>query len=556
MQVLLAYKSNIRGAKDPYTSLLPIGLGYINAVLRKEGYPTQLANFSQTSWKEIESLLATLQPEVLGISQLTHNRFESLKLAELAKKINPSTVVVFGGPHATHQFQEILARQTVVDVVVMGEGEDTFLDLMNTISRKGKSSLCEVKGIAFRKDGAVISTAPRPPIADLDSIPFPAGYFDRGIGVDIHRQLEFIVTSRGCPAVCVFCSSPLFWGRSLRLRSPRAVVDEIRMIRDRYGLLYFSIRDDTFTVDKGRVMEFCRLLLEEKVHILWNCQSRVNAVDEEMLLAMKRSGCECIQFGVESGSPRVLKALGKRITTEEVRRAAAAVRQAGIHLSIYLITGVADETDEDLKASIRLIESIRPHDGQVSPLAYYPGTALFAGGVRSGRIDRDIFLKDRREAFYVREDPFVASSTKKLLKTLSRAADVSRFTAADYRAQKKLLGYCHTTNMMAGEMYEEQGDWQLAEREYREITENEPENPWGWLLLGGLYGRVEEWERGRRAFNRVLRLVPSHAPAYSALGELNMFAGNSSEAKRNFQRALSMNPFDKAAQDGLGACRT
>ncbi len=553
MQVLLAYKSNISGAKDPYTSLLPIGLGYINAFLRREGHLTRLANFSRHSWKDVESTLATLRPDVLGVSQFTHNRFESLKLAVLAKKINPSTFVVFGGPHATHQFQEILARYTEVDAVVMGEGEVTFAELVNTLAGKGVPSLGEVNGIAFRREGAVVSTTPRLPISDLDSLPIPAAYYDGGIGVDVHRQLEFIVTSRGCPAACVFCSSPLFWGRFIRFRSPRGVVDEIRMIRDRYGLLYFSIRDDTFTADKGRVMEFCRLLHEEKLHILWNCQSRVNAVDDEMLRAMKRSGCECIQFGVESGSPRLLKALGKSITTEEVRRAAASVRGAGIELSIYLITGVIGETDEELKASMRLIEAIRPHDGQVSPLVYYPGTALFVRSVKSGTIGRDVFLKDRREAFYVREDPFVASATKELLKALSRAADAGRFTTADFRAQKNLLGYCHTTNIMSGEMHEEKGEWQSAEREYVEITEREPENPWGWLCLGELYGRTEQWDRALRAFNRVVRLVPVHAPAYSALGELNTIVGNRPEAIRNFQRALSINPLDKAAQDGLRA---
>ena len=551
MQVLLAYKSNARGAKDPYTSLLPIGLGYINAVLRKAGYASKLANFSPLNWKEIESLLASIRPDIFAISQMTHNRFDSLRLADMAKKINPSCFVVFGGPHATHQYREILAGRHGVDAVVMGEGEETFLELLETLQHNGEAALDKVRGLAFRKAGTVFATPPRAAIADLDSLPFPAGYFDDAIGVDVHRQLEFIITSRGCPATCVFCSSPQFWGKSLRLRSPRAVVDEIRMIRDRFGLLYFSIRDDTFTADKGRVLEICRLLREERVHILWNCQSRVNAVDEEMLLAMKRAGCECIQFGVESGSIPVLKSLGKRITPDEVRIAAEAARRAGINLSIYLITGVAGETDEDLKATVKLIEDIRPHDGQVSPLAYYPGTPLFAGGVRSGAIRHDIFASDRREAFYLREDPFVERSTKILLKTLRRVAKAGCFTAADFSAQKKLLGYCHATTMMSGEMHEERGEWLLAEREYRVIIQREPENPWGWLLLGGLYERMGDWEKGRQSLQQLLRLVPAHAPAYSALGELSMLGGDMGEAVHFFEQALAMDPFDKTAREAL-----
>ena len=183
----------------------------------------------------------------------------------------------------------------------------------------------------------------------MDSLPLPAASFENAIGVDVRRQLEFIITSRGCPASCSFCSSPRFWGKTLRFRSPRAIIDEIRYIRDKYGLIYFSIRDDTFTSDRKRVVEFCRLLLQEKIYILWNCQSRVNAVDEEILCWMKRAGCECVQFGVESGSKRVLMSLGKGITPEQVKRAALATRRVGIHFSIYLITGVPGETEEDLK---------------------------------------------------------------------------------------------------------------------------------------------------------------------------------------------------------------
>ena len=332
-------------------------------------------------------------------------------------------------------------------------------------------------------------------------------------------------------------------------------MDEIRLIRERFGLLYFSVRDDTFTADKGRVLEICRLLRAEKVPVVWNCQSRVNAVDEEMLLAMKRAGCECIQFGVESGSPRVLKALGKRITPEEVRRAAAAARRAGINCSIYLITGAVGESDADLKSSIELIESIRPHDGQVSPLAYYPGTPLFDAAVRSGAVSRDIFATDRREAFYLRSDPFVERSTRMLLKTLERVGEESRFTAADFRTQKKLLGYCHTTNMMAGESYEEVGEWRLAEKEYREITEREPDNPWGWLLLGGLYGRTGDFVRGRKAFLRVTELVPAHVPAWSALGELCMLKGDKAGAVRYFRHALALDPYDQGATEGLGVMK-
>lgn len=550
MQILLAYKVSARAAADPYTSLLPIGLGYLNAMLRRAGHRSRIANLSSASWEETAAILASERPGIIGISVFTHNRRESLKLAELAKKLNPRCFTVLGGPHASHRSREILAANQAVDAVIEGEGEETFCELAAClVSTEG--NLETVRGLVFRRAATIVRVPSRPPLADLDSLPGLATAYGNALGVDFRRQLEFIITSRGCPASCSFCSSPRFWGKSLRFRSPRAIVDEIRYIRDTYGLIYFSIRDDTFTADRQRVLEFCRLLVEERLPILWNCQSRVNAVDEEMLCWMKRAGCECVQFGVESGSPRVLEALGKRITPDQVRRAALAVRRAGINLSIYLISGAPGETEEDLEATLRLIDDIRPADGQVSPLVYYPGTALFSRAVQSGAVPPDLFEKERGEAFRVRSEPFVSHAGKVLLRRLQRVAGRSHFTAADFRAQKRLLGYCHATNCMAGEMYEAAGEYQLAEREYREIVEREPANPWGWLLLGDLYGSGEDLVRSRQAYGRLVELVPAHAPAYVALGELLRLDGDLRGAERMLRQALRLNPLDEAAQRAL-----
>ena len=509
MDILLAYKTHSEGTNDPYNSLLPVGLGYINASLRSKGYRSKLANFSRYSWRHTSRLLAAENPAVLGITQFTHNRFESLRLARLVKQLNPACFVVFGGPHATHRYEELLSQNSEVDAVVLGEGEETFAGLMDCFMLHGKGRLEQVQGIAFRGQEGIVVTAPRPAISDLDNLPFPAAFIENEIGVDLRGQLEFLITSRGCPASCSFCSSPRFWGRQLRFRSPQSIVAEIRYIRDRYGLIYFSIRDDTFTTDRERVLELCRLLIRERIYILWNCQSRVNSVDLEMLMWMKRAGCECIQFGVETGSSRLLGLLGKCITPAQVRTAALAVRSAGINLSVYLITGIPGEAEQDLTHSLALINEIRPHDGQVSPLAYYPGTRIFENAVKAGTVAGDVFEADRRNAFYVRSDPFVAHSMKVLLERLERIGGESSYTPADFRIHRNNLGYCHTTNVMAGETYELHGEWRKAEREYREILDREPENPWGWLMIGELYVRNGNAVKARNALANLLRLVPA-----------------------------------------------
>ncbi len=551
MKILLAYKSHPEGADDPFTSLLPAGLLTLDAVLRRDGHQVTLANLSGFSWQQVRQLLKKLRPEALGISQFTHNRMESLKLAALAKELDAGCFVVLGGPHATHAWLELLAGHQELDAVVLGEGEETLVELL--AARQAGRALSEVAGIAYRQGESALQSARRAAIADLDLLPMVGADTGESVGVDWRRQLEFVITSRGCPASCLFCSSPLFWGRGVRFRSPRSVVEEIRLLKERYGLLYFSFRDDTFTADRPRVLEICRQLQEQRLHVLWNCQSRVTAVDEEMLVAMKRAGCECIQFGVESGSPQMLKALGKRIVPADVERAAAAVRRVGINLSVYLITGIPGEGEADLRQTVELIGRIKPQDGQVSPLVYYPGTQLFAKALRERTVAADLFEQQRGEGFLVRRDAFVERSRSALMKALGKAAKSGGFTPAEFERQRGLLGYSFVTEMLAAELSEQRGEWQSAVALHRGMVEAEPENPWGHLLLAGVLARLGELTAARAAYQQVLRLVPRHLPALVALGEIALAAGEKGPAGKYFQEALLLEPTEAAALEGLAA---
>lgn len=551
MNILLAYKADAEGARDPFTSLLPTGLGYINAWLCANGLRSRVANFSGFSWKETESELARISPDLIGISQFTHNRFAALRLAGLARKINPACRVVLGGAHAASRYEQVLNTSPDVDVVVLGEGEETFRELAEAWAASSAPEMERIRGIALRKGGRVVVTPPRGPLSDLDSLPFPAQYMGDAVGVDLRRQLEFVITSRGCPAQCRFCSSPRFWGKNLRFRSPGNIVEEIRFLRDHHGIIYFSFRDDTFTADRERVLEFCRLLIEERLCILWNCQSRVSAVDAEMLGWMKRAGCECVQYGVESGSRRVLETLGKRITTEQIARAAAITRNAGINLSIYLITGVPSETREDVRETLRLIETIRPHDGQVAPLAYYPGTRLYEDAVRSGVASSGLFEEDRSPGLYLRHDRFVSAAMEEIAARLWAVGEKNRYTRRDFARHQEKSGWCHATAFMAGEECRRRGDWQGAERWYREITVREPDNPWGWLLIAELSAEAGMFADAEAAYEAVIRLVPAYSPACAALGEIRMAMGDRRMAERHFSRCLELHPQDPSAREGL-----
>jgi radical SAM superfamily enzyme YgiQ (UPF0313 family) len=510
MKFLFAYISGVSDRNDPYISLLPTGLCSLQACLRDAGFEAHLANFS--GWKDtaIRKELKGRKPDIVCISQWTHNRHASLDLARLIRRELPECTIIFGGGHATFRCREILGDDSGIDLVVLGEGEATLLEFAARVA--AGRDWRDIRGIASRRGAEVVVNESRPPAVELDRLPFASRYLEHAIVIDRDLQAEFIITSRGCPSTCRFCSSPGFWNRRVRFRSPDNIVDEILFIRDRYGLIYFSLRDDTFTADRSRTIAFCRLLIERKAHILWNCQSRVTALDEELLTWMKRAGCECVQLGVESGSQRILAMLGKSITPVQVEQTAALIRKLGINLSVYLISDVPGETEDDIRQTLQLVRRIRPDDGYVSPLAYYPGTQLFEEAVAVGRVERNIFEKRRETALYASGAP--GPNSGRILKALAGHVPGG---ADRFKRQKSLLGYCHTTNVLAGEWHRQNGDAGAAEREFREITGQEPENPWGWYLLGELYGELGEKGMATKCFRRVLELVPKHGPSLAAL---------------------------------------
>jgi anaerobic magnesium-protoporphyrin IX monomethyl ester cyclase len=512
MKILLTYISGQADRQDPFVTMLPTGLCYLHSTLIQAGFDSTLVNLSGCSDQQIIKQLATLKPSIICISQWTHNRHASLDLARLVRQALPECLVLMGGGHATFQYREMLGKDSPVDIVVIGEGEATLRELVEC--RQAGKSIEHVSGIACRNKTGVVVTPSRQLLADLDSIPFSSLYLDRSIGVDIELQAEFIVTSRGCPSACRFCSSPVFWSRRVRFRSPENIVDEIMFIRQRFGLIYFSFRDDTFTADRSRTIDFCRLLIERKAGIIWNCQSRVTALDQELLVWMKRAGCECVQLGVESGSPETLALLGKKITPAQVEIAASQIRQVGINLSVYLISDIPGEQEHDIAATLSLMRRINPDDGYVSPLAYYPGTALFEEAVEGSRVSSGIFVANRKEAVYAADRP--GQQSQRYLKALSgKKPDLKRF-----ERQKSLLGYCYTTNVIAGESYLQHGNISAAENEFREIVSREPDNPWGWYLLGELL--AESGNRGEAldCYMRLLEIVPKHREAQEAVRKI------------------------------------
>ncbi|MBK8791750.1 MAG: radical SAM protein [Holophaga sp.] len=508
-RTLLVYSAPRSGFGDEWMRFLPIGLGYLQSALKEKGHACRLANLSGFSRKDALAYFRSQDATVIGISMFTFNRKRSFELLTWAREACPGAVLLAGGPHPTHLAVEVFQECPALDAIVKGEGELPLLGIVDRMATAPGTELWKRTPGLILRDGETLSQSP---LEDLDSIGFPAAHFEADFLDDV-GQLAYISTSRGCPATCNFCNTPEFWGSSIRFRSPNSVLAEIRLLREKHGLTYTSFRDDTFTANRARVMELMHQLQDSGLHQLWNCQSRVNLVDEERLVAMKRAGCEFMQFGVEHASERVLALLDKGTNMRQARKALAMVRKVGMNLGVYLITGIPGETWADVEESAAFLREVKPHDAQLSPLAIYPGTRLFDQYRAEGRVDRNFFRATGDAEVFARVDAHTERALRHLETVATQVKAKATYTPAEFAAQKEWLGFCAVTNLLCGEAAEEAGRFGEAEAEYAEIISKEPGNSWGFLKRALLRDQLGRRSEALADLAEVLRLAPGNPEA-------------------------------------------
>ena len=392
-----------------------LGLGYIGAVLRNEGYDVSILDAYFLSWKEMEAALREKKPDVLGITCLTEGRASAYGLARLAKSLDPTVKTVMGGHHAAYLCEQVLENYPV-DIVVRGEGELTFLELVQAL--ENKADLQRVKGIAYRDEGVVVKTSKREFMSDLDRLPVPLyEFFDFDCYPDYRIRMAYrgkprkkigryvsVVTSRGCPGNCLFCSSSRFWGVKWRSRSAESVVDEVEMLYKDYRARYINFADDAFTIEPERVIAICKEILKRKLRIRWDCTTRVNAVSVEMFEWMKAAGCFFVSFGVESGCASVLANINKRITIPDITRAFKLAHKAGLRAVAFLMVGNPGESDVSVDETAALLKAIRPWRTSVSVAMVFPGSALYERAKASGFLNDDFWLTERPPPYFTLEN--------------------------------------------------------------------------------------------------------------------------------------------------------
>lgn len=385
-----------------------MGLGYVAASLRANGheiaiyspdkaiivsapsyskmhdyynrYISQLNDINHHVWGEVREVLKKFKPDVVGITAMTPKIATVLKTASVCKEHNEKTPVVIGGPHATIKADEILQYKDV-DYVIRGEGEISVVKLISAIRKNDRGLLRGVGGLSYRANGSVVHNSHMDSISDLNALPFPSrdlllcpeNYSSEDLGI--------IMTSRGCPFACTFCYKDMF-GKTVRYRSIENVMEEIRHVVKEYDTKQFAFKDDSFTINKNRIFELCDSIHSCGIKINWECTTRVNLIDEDIIKKMVLCGCNTVKVGIESGSSNILKMMKKGITHEQVRNAACLFNKYGIFWSAYFMMGLPNETEEDIYKTLNFLNEIKPDYASIGIYEPYPGTELFELGKR------------------------------------------------------------------------------------------------------------------------------------------------------------------------------
>ena len=390
MKVMLIFPPNVeviepfKSAKRKPPKLLwgfPLGIGYLGSVLRQKGFNVSILDscFEGMHMDDIVNKVEEFKPAVVGIGCLTHILKTSVVLAKAIKKRDENIKVVFGGPHATYDYENLL-KMNALDWVVIGEGENTFTELCEKI--KNGQSVDNVKGIAFRDcDGNIKKTALRPLIEDLDNVPFPArdlvdfGKYIKSYGV-LEKSVD-IMSSRGCVNRCIFCSSSHLFGK-WRTRSSQDIIAEISELVEKYPeIKSVNFMDDDFTANKQRVMELCNLLISTGLNRLnWVCLARGDQLDEEMVHSMKLAGCLRVHLGIESGSPEILKNINKRISLQQARSAVKLLSREKIEAFSFFMVGHPGETKQTIALTKRFAHELKSANTGFFISQVFPGTAL------------------------------------------------------------------------------------------------------------------------------------------------------------------------------------
>jgi anaerobic magnesium-protoporphyrin IX monomethyl ester cyclase len=385
-----------------------LGLCWLAAVCRSKGYRTTIidAAVNNRDHKTIAGWIAGLHADYVGITALTCSIHSASLLAQAIKKNNMEIRTLIGGPHVTTLPEDTMRMFPAFDTGFIGEGEETILDYLKAMETGDK--LEDVKGLVYKSGNSIRVTEPRPFIENLDSLPlpawdlldgFPRAYAPAAIRCR-HLPASHVVTSRGCPMKCTFCDRSVF-GNRYRFFSVEYTFEMIKSLVNTFKVRDILFEDDSFTLHKNRVIALCELIGKNNLHFSWSCLGRVDSIDAELLRFMKRAGCWQIGFGIESANPGVLDEVEKKTNLENIRKALAMTRAAGIRTKGFFILGLPHETKASMRTSMKFAREVDLDDISVSFCTPFPGTVLFEKADEYGEFTRDLEKMNLMHAVFV-----------------------------------------------------------------------------------------------------------------------------------------------------------
>lgn len=397
MRILLVVYDN-----DSYIHWFPQGLAYIAAVLVREGYDVEIYNQDLHHFPEehLTEYLDSKKFDVIGLSFIAgyYQYKKALSISDAINRSKNRPYYIIGG-HAPSPEPEFFLRKTNADAAIIGEGEQTILELLGAISNK--SSLSNIKGIAYRDESNVIINERRPLIKDIDTIPFPEFSL---FPIEHYRLLRMphasssdfvmpLLSGRGCTFTCNFCYRI---DEGFRPRSNENIIEEIKLLKKDYGITYIAFSDELLVSSEARVSSLCEDFIKAKLNVKWDCNGRLNYAKPDVLRLMKEAGCVFINYGIEAMDDQVLKNMNKALTTKQIIHGIEATLNAGISPGYNIIFGNIGDSQETLNKGLEFL--LRYDDGAqirtIRPVTPYPGAPLYYKAIEMG------LLKDC-EDFYV-----------------------------------------------------------------------------------------------------------------------------------------------------------
>lgn len=358
---------------DINSKSVPLGLLNLATILKNNGYSADIVDFDYLIEDKIIELNENLDSVISQMSDYIlekHAKIISfytmcnsypitLKLAQYIKSLNSDIKILLGGPQATFTSEATLKMFNFIDAIGLEEGENTIIPIVKNLL--SGIPLDNTNGVAFRKGSNVYINRNLEIVDKLDSIPyidvsFLDYYYARNNRKKSNKDIVFnLDVGRGCTFSCTFCCTSIFWERRFRLKSSQRLVDEIKRVKDRYGIIKFAFQHDLFTANKNRIIDFCKLLIKENVNIKWGCSARIDTLDEELISIMQEAGCDNIYIGIETGSGRMQKIINKNLPLDNIVEKIDLIKKYGIKVTTSFIYGFYEETICDLKETLYLM---------------------------------------------------------------------------------------------------------------------------------------------------------------------------------------------------------